>query len=502
MSIDVPSPGDLGAPPPFSEWRDSQAEAFYDAITSDRRFVALAVPTGVGKSLIAVGLHLLTRDPALYLTATKGLQDQIHHDFHRIGLRDVRGMSNYPCREREGIVQCDRGPCLEGFRCMYVGGGCEYFDAVAAGVESQLTSTNYAFHFTHDKGLGTKSLLVCDEAHSIPEELSSFLRVELHEAEINLPRADMDIAGWSGWAQTVGKILAARLEATPAGYGKKQLKGLIGRVDRLATASGDWVVERVERGMAFEPVWPGPYAEQHLWRGASKVLLLSATLRPQTLQYLGIAPDDYEFHEYPSPFPKEDRRITYVPTVRLTHRVTHDEMLTWVNRIDQIIEGRLDRKGIVHTTSYARAKFLVENSRWSDLLLMHTTRTTRDVVRQFKDAEAPAVLVSPSVTTGWDFPMTDCEYQIIGKIPFPDTRPAVMRARVEQDPNYAGFVAATDIVQATGRGIRGPGDRCETFIVDDAAAWFIYRFRDAFPRWWREAYGKESVIPDPPEKIA
>jgi Rad3-related DNA helicase len=328
--------------------------------------------------------------------------------------------------------------------------------------------------------------------------------VVLTEPEMNLPRHEMEILQWIAWAKQLEVILENRLAQTPAGRSRRQLRNLLVRVSRLAGADESWVVERTETqrvGMSFEPRWPAPYSEQYLWRGAEKVLLLSATMRPQTLRYLGIEEKDCDFFEYPSPFPYQDRRITFIPTVRVTHKTTPDEMLTWVDRIDQIIAGRLDRKGIVHTTSYARARFLVENSRFSDGMFTHNTRTTRDVVAEFKRSPAPAILVSPSVTTGWDFPMEECEYQIIGKIPFPDGRPPIMKARTQEDPNYPGYVAATDIVQATGRGVRGPGDKCETFIVDDSAMWFIPKYKECFPRWWREAYMKSTMIPDAPEVL-
>jgi hypothetical protein len=40
-------------------------------------------------------------------------------------------------------------------------------------------------------------------------------------------------------------------------------------------------------------------------------------------------------------------------------------------------------------------------------------------VATFKRRKAPAFLVSPSMTTGWDFPYDQCRWQIIAKVPIP-----------------------------------------------------------------------------------
>jgi ATP-dependent DNA helicase DinG len=91
----------------------------------------------------------------------------------------------------------------------------------------------------------------------------------------------------------------------------------------------------------------------------------------------------------------------------------------WVGLIDRILDARGDRKGIIHTTSFERARYLQQYSRHSGRLLLNESRNTRDVVSAFKSTQRPMVLVSPSVTTGYDFPYAECEFQVIGKVPYP-----------------------------------------------------------------------------------
>jgi Rad3-related DNA helicase len=172
-------------------------------------------------------------------------------------------------------------------------------------------------------------------------------------------------------------------------------------------------------------------------------------------------------------------------------------MRLWVNKIDQIIDRRLDRKGIIHTVSYARVDLIKQWSRHRDIMMTHQTATTRDVVADFKRARAPAVLVSPSMATGWDFPYDECNYQIIGKVPFPDSRDKVLQARTKIDPVYSYYITMQSLVQASGRGMRAEDDICETIVVDDHISWFIGKWGATLaPAWFRQAYKISRTIPE------
>src|SRR5262249_14461141 len=66
--------------------------------------------------------------------------------------------------------------------------------------------------------------------------------------------------------------------------------------------SEDTVIEKREGGRYgrtwdFDVVWTGRYGEQYLFCGVSKVVIMSATLRPKTMALLGVGKDEYEFRE-------------------------------------------------------------------------------------------------------------------------------------------------------------------------------------------------------------
>jgi Rad3-related DNA helicase len=297
----------------------------------------------------------------------------------------------------------------------------------------------------------------------------------------------------------------------------KQLNDLMGRLFELSRCSDwrrsepsspdvrvagmrtDWVAEPTASGAMFSPVWAHQYAESYLFKGIKRVVLVSATLQPAAGKYLGIPDDEYEFKEMDSTFNPGRRPVIWVPTVKVDRFMLPGSGLekVWLNRIDGIIGGRLDRKGIVHTRSYDRAKAVEAGSKHGRALYTHGSRNTRDVVDRFKRAKPPAVLVSPSLETGWDFPHEECRYQILAKVPFVDTRSAIVQARAKADKKYLNYLTALSIIQMCGRGMRAEDDFCETFIIDDHWQWFkaAATKQGFFPQWFLRACRKVDGNP-------
>ena len=111
-------------------------------------------------------------------------------------------------------------------------------------------------------------------------------------------------------------------------------------------------------------------------------------------------------------------------------------------------------------------------------------------------------LIGPSVTTGYDFPGTQCEYQILAKVPFPDSRSPILKARCEQDKLYADYLTMQTLVQTCGRAMRSKMDQCENFIVDDNIRWFMSRNGNTLaPKWFRRTYRILSKVPPPLPKL-
>ncbi len=482
------------------------------AVDSEKRFIGLCLPTGSGKTLIYMITALLTGARVCALTSTKALQDQLLEDFANSGLVDVRGQGNYPCKElipggrfwRSDVDQwrtnCDNGPCHSGYPCSLKVSGCHHFDAHKKALDSRLVSTNYSYWMAVHKyrdGLGKFDLLVLDEAHLAFNELATFLHVDLNKVEIEgllgsrMLKTD-DQKEWSGWAGSYIGVVDNAIEglreqqkaafSSEADQEMRALKRVLNKLKAIHSIKGKWVIERVGGKVTFDPVWPAPYAEDNLFLGSSKVMLVSATLRKKTCELLGVDLKDLEFLEQPSTFPVERRPLIHVPAIQVSFKSTDVELRHWVRRIDDLINDRLDRKGIIPTVSFDRRTFLKQHSLYKDIMLANVTSNTGSVIERFKRAAPPRVLVSPSISTGHNFPDDTCRYIIIVKIPFPDNRSKILQARSKEMEDYIPFLAMQSLVQTCGRGDRSKEDWCEILCVDDNILWFIWKYRDFAPK--------------------
>lgn len=539
-------PSDLDLPSKFTAFRRGQDDVSIAIASSDKRFALLDCPTGGGKSLIYLAVAKLLNARTLVLTGTKGLQHQLMNDFAACGMVDIRGQSNYKCialdNEFKELGQpggCDVGPCHVGVWCPLSLSGCHYYDAQRVAAESKIVVTNYAFWLTLGRhsdpnAIGKFDLLVLDEAHAASDYLADFCAVELDRREVkqllglDLPPLNEGIAVWSDWAKVAFSLVQIKYaemkaELLVVGSDKRHITKQLFRLSSLRrdleemshagqwkSSEGsqkevkmpgmltDWVSQETLKGAKFSPVWAHGYAEEYLFRGIKRVVLASATLSPQVGKYLGISAKDQDYHPVESSFDPKKRPFIYIPTTRVDRNMMRGQVILWMNKIDQIIGDRLDRKGIIHSRSYDRCRQIVEMSRYREHMMTHTSsRDLQSTVREFKRSKAPKILVSPSVETGFDFPLEECRYQIIAKIPFLDSRDLVTKARMKSDKDYGNYVAAMTLVQQVGRGVRSESDWAEAFILDDHFAWF--RSRAQLPRWFKKSMIQASKVPSPPK---
>jgi Rad3-related DNA helicase len=545
-------PSDLGFGEEFPEYRQDprnnrpvQVEAIEFVSDCTKRVAAAAVPTGVGKSLIAVSAAKLTGLRTVILTATKGLESQYANTFGKYGLVDIRGRSNYQCGEY-GNLDCRGGSSMG---CRYCNGnGCEYERARDEAREAQMVVANYAYWLNvndHAGGIERQGqtreidgknpveMLILDEASVADQWLADYLAVRMYEGEVKHwvdPKEMGDnLDMWKALAEMATEQLKPELvemskKLREAGRKVKReeverlhtAERLLQKFERIAGIKDDWVLELREgtrwgRMWAFDVIWPGRYAEQYLFCGVPKIVMMSATLRPKTVSLLGVKSSDCTFKEWARVFPSNRHPIYSVPAmrngkeVRVDRRTSDQDMQAWVERIDEIIDGRLDRKGIIQTISYDRQQYLMNNSRHSGIMMGNTndpeSETAAEVAELFRKSPPPQILVSPSFAMGWDFPGSECEYIIICKVPFKPGYSKVMKAREERDSSYGAYLAMQEMVQSAGRGMRSDVDRCEVMVVDGHLTWFLYQNKRLAPSWFVEAVRRVNKVPVAPERL-
>lgn len=497
-----PTPGELDARlTQYPSWRPGQREMAINCYLSEKRFNYAAMPVGTGKGLAYMTAYLLNGGRGAVLTHSKGLQDQLKSDFACLGMVDVRGRSNYKCTYYSNAatpVTCEdaAGACK-------LREHCTYNKKVATARASSLMVTNfsawiYQIMFSKQGGFGQFDFLVIDEAHGVFENVCKALSVTLYRSDIhsilrtNTP-ATPTMSEWVKFAQHFMPATAVQMQAEEerskfstipptiaAMEHLKRLRRIYQVLDVLALAKpADWITYPAHgkaAGFVFEPIWPAPATvERVLFNSIPKVLLTSATLTPKVGSFLGTAQQDMEFQSYPYAFDPRRSPIYTIPCASMAYRNKEMGAIMSIGACKQIIAPRQDRKGIIHSVSYERKDFLTNNLNDQFNIISHTSGHTAEAVEMFGQAGPGAVIISPSISTGYNFPMSASEYQIIPKVPFPDSRGSAIKARQSVDKEYGPYLMATELSQMCGRIMRQPNDHGETFVIDDDLQKFVLR---------------------------
>lgn len=470
----------------------------------------------------------------LVLTASKALQLQYTKQFFHLNLLDVQGKSNYSCRAMEPGGEFYDGspaksvadaPCQVGEECGLRLGGCRYYDKITEAKFRRRVVTNYAAWISanlYTEGWGKFDVILADEAHEADGWLARMLAVRLPRSYTNVTGARLpqttDIGVWMGWAaQELPMIKAAvRLEKKAQAKARRKrltklrtLQSLEGALTRMCNMSQEWRVFPDQTHVTFKPIWVHEYAESLLFTGAEKVVFASATMTPNTLTLLGV--EDYDYFTYPSLFPVDRRPVYYHPVLRMHYGMTDEEEQKWVDVVDNFISARLDRKGIIHTVSFARQNTLLKRSRYAKLMVAsspsHTSGTgstslNNMILQRFRLSPTPSILIGPSWSTGIDLKYKDAQYTIIPKVPLPDWTDPWLKARTEDHPDYAWYHAGIALTQSLGRAMRADDDQNETLIIDAVFGEYMSRFHYMIPEWvWPSVqYVRELPMPLEPLK--
>lgn len=509
------------------------------------------IAAGVSRLMHELGLFPPGQDRTVILTETKGLQDQ-YVKFPGLNPVDMRGKSNHRCR----MIQQGSYTCEDAW--LMCGGvpptpqnptnNCAYREWKSRFESEEVGVTNYDWWTRAGRvntdpidegGDGLKrgvGLLVCDEAHSADAVVCSALGVELTETKLawlfEPHHGNVDI-GWElpkkgeefSWAaDRLGELecnlddLKARMKRKSSMDVGKAIAGTERLIDGLtrilATGGDEWVVEVSQPkdgldgftgGVRMEPIWAGKYVESTLFRGVPYVLLLSATMQPRkTAALLGVKMDDCAFLRGDAVFQRSRCPVWQIGSgVSLKYGVSDVVLDRAIAVADEFLGERLKlgRKGIVHTVSYPRAAWFAKHTRLRMQgidglrIFTHDKHTTAKTIAEYKAYQGPALLVSPSVSTGYDFPGDECRFQLVLKVPFVEAKNPIIKARCERDPKYAMYLTMIDLMQMCGRGMRSEDDWCETGILDKNVGWFMKQNRGLAPEWFRVDF--RSGVPAP-----
>jgi len=506
--INIPRPFDFNIP--FPSWRDIQLEVMEQCLQSNKRFLVLDCPTGVGKSGIAVGLHhLLKANRTVITTSTKILQSQYNEIF---GIPTMWGRSNYPCTVMPEVM-VDEGPCIidKGCDSTEKWGICNYYRAKSMAIKAPLVILNNSYFLHEANFIGSFSnadFLIFDEGHLLESSLMGFIGVRLTfktlakytdrwRDKLESPRQLLEIAKeiQPAVADEMTTILES-LSGPPQPDVIKRLKHIntlnanLNKI--LNTDLRQWVLNNDLAAFTIVPIMVNDVSEQYAFRHGKKILIMSATILNGEIfgRQLGIHSSEMEFIQARSPFLPPMRQVIFCPVVKLSYKSTEEDYQKLFTAINNILDKHAGQSGIIHCVSYKLRDRILQGiaSKHQNRVITHGQEymPREDAIAKFKCTRG-AILVSPSAEIGLDFPDDEARWCIWAKVPFADLRDKQVKARREIDSEWYLWQTVCTAIQGCGRIVRHEKDWGISYILDSNFKWLLKYNRHLFPQWWIDA---------------
>lgn len=502
------------------------------------RDIVIAAPTGSGKSAIGATACFWSQDLAVegfdpggyYLVTQKALQDQLQHDFGGYQVRDpmvkcrsIKSATEYACNN---FGNCQLGLSRNPKCALIKKAACTYMNARAAWNNATMSVTNYPYLFTEHAFVGKlppRRVLVMDECHTLEKQILKFVEVSVTEESLRkwvrtikrVPNFET-VAEFAAFLQEEYlPILRDKLESM-AGFERSddspeerkmeqekiELENHYGRTKRGADSIEDdptnWVFwqERNRKGemeAMAKPLDAAPFSQSLLFEMGHARVYMSAYPGSKKIfcRSLGLDPEKVAWLNLNSTFPIENRQIFLTMVGSMSKRNRPATMPKFLSFVRKIMETHHDTKGIIHCNSYELGKAIKDGMEGTDQakrILFPDSSENRDPMFEFhRRSPEPTVIISPSMTEGFDFAEDLARWQIIAKIPYAYLGDRQVAAKKELDQDWYDLQAVMSIIQSSGRIVRSETDIGDTYILDSDFMALWDRQEVMFPRWWSEA---------------
>jgi Rad3-related DNA helicase len=394
---------------------------------------------------------------------------------------------------------------------------------------------NYPFFLSELKFTGDvkrRRLLVCDEAHDLEKQMVGSASFSLKKSLLQSFQVEKGRGGGSGapavtpdkgvedasaWEgplleakRTLEEFIAAYLEVDTmqdrVAACKDELESLEGFMEDLKAHPSNWIVNSVRKTVTvdesgssvdevvFQPLDVGAYTSM-LFDTADTVLLMSATVFSKEVfcRTLGIPERDACFIRVKeSSFPVENRRIRSLDVAQLSKSTMDASLESIARAVDEIMSYHTGERGIVHTTSYQQANYIMEHVSEQNRTRLSTTEgaPSRSELLRVHGSTSESVLISPSLYQGVDLKDELSRFQVLVKVPYPDLSERRTRVKLERDRGWYDWQTALRLVQTYGRSVRSETDHAVTYVLDSNFRWFLRRHKELFPEYFLEALGE------------
>ncbi len=509
---------------PSSSLRPYQKETVkhvVEAFKSGKKCVILTAPTGFGKSYVNASFTSVAR--SFYATPQLALIDQMLRDPSlRSRFVEIKGRRNYPCYY-EPQRSVHMGRCVtEDYACKERFEVCPYWVQKARAIKAPSVLLSFAYLVAEgqteghsESYLGTRALLVLDEAHNIEEECLNHVSVNVtpftipHEVynkllpqlrevktEKQLDKLLESIeASLKAQLEQVRKIAEATGLSVMQAEDKERIERYLETYGLYKSSKSEWVWQIKGDQLFVQPLFAREFMKELIWKRAEHYIISSATiLDPQEyIELIGLH-DLLENDEIcalpqvPSTFPVENRPVIDRTVGPLSRAGWKENMPKAVRAVEEIL--REERGNVaIHCHSYDHQKTLFDNLP-EDLrqrLIIHTRRDREERLREWMQSRGK-VFVSVAFNEGQDWKYDVCDAQILLKVPFPDLGDKRVKRRLDMGrQQWYNNQAMLEVIQAYGRAVRAEDDKARFYIVDGSFQRLVGKCWKFVPDWFKEA---------------
>ena len=503
------------------------------AIGMGYRDIVIEMPTGGGKSLVAVTACRYGASPeaeaakfsgnpgGYILVHQKLLQDQLAAELDRfsssgLSAKLVKSSTEYTC------IKNPKKTCAGSVGCAAKKDkSCTYRVAKAEFISAAVSATNYAYFLAEREFVGDladRRVLVLDEAHSVPSLVVNHVGIEISQDRVNewSPELALQLAQVQSSVDFLDflkiyhpqvKSRAEDLQAMVAGgemgqdfereASEVQRHAL--KVEKLCAeydpTSQDWVfwTSKDRHGNLIASAKPLTAAKHfnELFPASLRIFLSAYPgARPTFCRELGLDVGQVAWLRLGSDFPAERRKVHLMNVVSMAKRQIDTALPSAVRAVVAIAKKHSAERGVIHTHSYAFTRAVVDGlhaAGLGDRVTSPEKAEDREAALEAHAARPDSILVSPSIYEGFDFRGDLARYQVVLKCPFPSLGDERVKVRAATDPLWYKVEAFKAFLQAAGRGMRSADDWCVTYVIDKDITRLIDEVREYAPKWFLEA---------------
>ena len=508
---------------PSSSLRTYQKEVLtkaVEAFQTGQKCIIISAPTGFGKSYVNAAFCSMT--PSFYATPQLALIAQIQNDpLLKSGFVEIKGRQNYRCHHYPtrsvslGRCETEDYPCKERFNV------CPYWVQKKRAIDAQSILLSFAYLIGEsqtegvtDTYLGSRNLLVLDEAHNIEEQCLNQISVRVSpytlpkkvygrffpqllkvETEDELKTILEELSEHlQRILQQTEKIAEATGLTTLEAAEKERIARYLENYHLYTVSKSEWIWQIQQDQLTLQPVFSTEFIKSSVWKRANYYIISSATiLDPKMYTELNglndlLADDEICFLQPPTIFPVQNRPIIDKTVGPLSKDEWAHNRKSALQAVEEILRKEKGNVAI-HCHSYRHQQWIAENLP-KDLqprLVVHSSKDREEKLDEWKQ-KLGRVFVSVAFSEGQDWKYDICDAQILLKVPFPDLGDKRIRRRLDLGYRQWYYLQSMlGVIQAYGRAIRAEDDKARFYIVDGSFKRLARQCWRSIPEWFKEA---------------